>query len=99
MQQMNGAQGIISSTAGSYSGIKVFNKQTAAAFHSANAIYISPPRSPSEAPCVHKSIVERARPVKSFCLCVKVRMEGSGFFFFLSAQKATGVLRRCFIAL
>lgn len=38
-------------------------------------------------------------PVKSFCLCVKVRMEGSGFFFFfLSAQKATGVSRRCFIA-
>lgn len=86
MQQMNVAQEIISSTAGSYSGIKVSNKQTATAFHSANAIYISPPRGPSEAPPVYKSIVERARPVKSFCLCVKVTTQGRFFFFSLSVS-------------
>lgn len=49
--------------------------------------------------CVHvyKCIVERARPVRSFCLCVKVRMQGTGLFcFFFSVSTKGG---RCLAAL
>lgn len=93
MQRINGVHENISSPAGTYSGFKVFNEQTETAFHSANAIYINPPCSPSEAVCIYQSIVECVRPVKPFGLGLKVRMPGSGLFFFLSAQKATGVCR------
>lgn len=98
MQRINGVHENISSPAGTYSGFKVFNEQTETAFHSANAIYINPPCSPSEAVCIYQSIVECVRPVKPFGLGLKVRMPGSVFFFFSVSTKGDRCVPCCFIA-